>query len=192
MDDKLLIEKILTHNEQAFSALVEKHKKLVYGTVFRLVRNQNDAEDLFQEVFLEVYRSVHHLRNENDLSGWLYKISYNKSISFLRRKNPAKANPENDEKSPLNIVQAQLKFAEKETPVDKMEQDEARKILFLAIDRLPEMQKKVLLMHKFEDVSHHEIGLNLNLSQASVESLIYRAKYNLRKSLHSYFKKYLK
>ena len=192
MDDRLLIEKILARNEQAFSHLVEKYKKMVFSTIFRLVLNKSDAEDLFQEVFLEVYRSIHHLRNENDISGWLFKVAYNKSISFLRKKNPAKANPENKESSPLFLVQSGLKFADKETPVDKMEQKEARQILFQAIDRLPELQKKVLLMHKFEDFSHHEICLTLNLSQASVESLIYRAKYNLRKSLHSYFKKYLK
>ncbi len=192
MNDKRLIENILARDEQAFGILVEKHKKMVYGTIFKIVRNQSDAEDLFQDVFLEVHRSVQYLRNEGDISGWLFKIAYNKSISFLRKKNPAKANPEDRENSPMNLVQARLEYAEKQTPADKVEQDEARQILFAAIDRLPDMQKKVLLMHKFEDYSHQEICLKLNLSQASVESLIYRAKYTLRKSLHSYFKKYLK
>ncbi|MDX9882196.1 MAG: sigma factor [Prolixibacteraceae bacterium] len=68
MDDRQLITKILEQNDQAFSLLVEKYKKLVYCAIFRLVRNTADAEDIFQEVFLEVCRSVHHLSNEDDIS----------------------------------------------------------------------------------------------------------------------------
>jgi RNA polymerase sigma-70 factor (ECF subfamily) len=192
VNDKQLIEKILAHNDQAFSILVEKHKKMVYGTIFRIVRNKSDAEDLFQEVFLKVYSSAYQLRNLEDLSGWLFKIAYNKSISFLRKKNPAKANPEQAKKSPLQMVLAHINYAEKETQDWKMEQDEARVMLFSAIDRLPEMQKKVLLMHKFEDYSHNEICLKLNLSQAAVESLIYRAMFSLRKFCYAHFTKHLK
>ena len=192
MDDKQLIEKILARDEQAFRILIEKHKKMVYNTIYRIVPNKSDAEDLFQDVFLEVYRSIHHLRNDNDLSGWLFKIACNKSISFHRKKNPAKANSENTDNTLLHSVQSQLKYSDNETPAQKLEQAEATQILFLAIDQLPEMQKKVLLMHKFEDYSHLEICTELNITRASVESLIYRAKYSLRKSLHTYFKKHLK
>jgi RNA polymerase sigma-70 factor (ECF subfamily) len=192
VNDKQLIEKILAHNEQAFSTLVEKYKKMVYATIFRIVRNKSDAEDLFQEVFLKVYGSAHQIRHEDDLSGWLFKIAYNKSISFLRKKNPAKANPESNAKSPLQTVLGQIHYADRDTQDRKMEQHEAREMLFSAIDRLPEMQKKVLLMHKFEDYSHQEICLKLNLTQASVESLIYRAMFSLRKLCHSHFTKHLK
>ena len=165
---------------------------MVYTTIFRLVRNKSDAEDLFQEVFLEVYRSVYQLRNQGDLSGWLFRVAYNKSLSFLRKKNPAKANPEINFSSPLGSFETNLKYADKEGPDFKIEQEEARIMLFIAIDRLPEMQKKVLLMHKFEDYSHQEICSRLNLSQASVESLIYRAMVTLRKLSQSYFKNHLK
>lgn len=192
MNDRQLIENILAHNDQAFSILVEKHKKMVYRTIFRIVRNKSDAEDLFQEVFLKVYGSAYQLRNQEDLTGWLFKIAYNKSISFLRKKNPAKANPEEAKKSPLQMVLSHMNYAEKETQDWKMEQDEARVMLFSAIDRLPEMQKKVLLMHKFEDYSHNEICLKLDLSQAAVESLIYRAMFSLRKFCHAHFTKHLK
>ena len=191
MDDKLLIDKLLEQNDHAFSILIEKYQKLVYATVFRLVRNQADAEDIFQEVFIEVYRSVSYLRNENDLSGWLFRISYNKSISFLRKKNPAKAT---GQLAPgeMTVLMAYTRLVDKETPACKLEQREANQILFTAIDRLPEMQKKVLLMHKFEDYSHKEICEKLDISIASVESLIYRAKTSLRKSLHVYYIKHSK
>lgn len=192
MDDKELVKRILARDEEAFRVLIEKHEKLVYTAIYRIVPNQSDAEDLFQDVFLEVYRSIHHLRNENDLSGWLFKIAYNKSISFHRKKNPAKANLVTSDFSPMLSVQNQIKYSDKETPAQKLEQAEASRIFFSAIDQLPDMQKKVLLMHKFEDYSHLEICAELNLSRASVESLIYRAKYSLRKSLNVYFKNHIK
>jgi RNA polymerase sigma-70 factor (ECF subfamily) len=192
VNDKQLVENILARNEHAFSILIDRHKKMVYSAIFRLVRNKSDAEDLFQEVFLEVHRSVYQLRNQDDLSGWLFKVACNKSLSFLRKKNPAKASQNKNQISLLSSFETNLKYADKETPDLKIEQEETREMLFIAIDRLPEMQKKVLLMHKFEDYSQKEICITLNLSQATVESLIYRAMVTLRKLSQSYFKKHLK
>lgn len=188
MNDKELIERILNNEEHAFRALIDKYKNLVYRSSFHLVRNQSDAEDICQEVFLEVYRSVQHLRNENDLSGWLFKIAYNKSISLLRKKNPAKANTFISAENSLGDLESNFKYAENNTPAKQLEQEEARKILFSAIDRLPYMQRKVLLMHKFEDYSQQEICAHLDLTRSAVESLIYRAKFALRKTLNTYFK----
>jgi len=190
MDDKQLIRKILERDDLAFGFFVEKYKKLVYTAIFRLVRDATDAEDIFQDVFLEVYRSIHYLRNESDLAGWLFKIAYNKSISFLRKKNPARANSTSYEDQKIES-QKTYSIADHQTPFQKLEDQEAEIVLYTAIDRLPEMQKKALLLHKFENYSHKEIGEMMELSISSVESLIYRAKIALRKSLYLYFKKHL-
>lgn len=188
MNDKQLIEKILQNNDKAFSLLIKKYQSLVFNTCYRLVKNRTDTEDLFQDVFLEVHRSLIHLRNENDISGWLFKIAYSKSISFLRKKNPAKASSNTEFEVSINRLEQSLKHTERETPEKKLEKQEANKILFNAIDQLPENQKKALLLHKFEGHSHKEICKIMELSQASVESLIYRAKLTLRKSLLTFFK----
>ncbi len=191
MDDKQLIRKILERDDLAFGIFVEKYKKLVYTAIYRLVRDTADAEDIFQDVFLEVYRSIQYLRNENDLSGWLFKIAYNKSISFLRKKNPARANSNNYEDQKIESEKTKFSLVDHQTPSKKLEEQEAEIALYAAIDRLPELQKKALLLHKFENYSHKEIGEMMGLSIASVESLIYRAKIALRKSLYLYFKKHL-
>ena len=185
MDDKQLIEKILLNNDIAFSLLIKKYQSLVFITCYRIVENHTDAEDLAQDVFVEVFRSLKYLRNGKDMSGWLYKIAYTKSLSFLRKKKPVKASSNNDT---IEQLEQNLSLTENETPLGKLECKEAKKILFQAIDNLPENQKKALLMHKFEDYSHKEICEITGFSQSSVESLIYRAKSNLRKSLITYFK----
>ena len=87
MTDSQLIKEIRQNNDLAFRALINKYKNLVYNTAFRLVKSPEDAKDIFQDVFLEIYKSCDAVRFEEDLTVWIYKIAYNKSISFLRKKN---------------------------------------------------------------------------------------------------------
>ncbi|WP_321372722.1 sigma-70 family RNA polymerase sigma factor [uncultured Draconibacterium sp.] len=183
MTDSQLIEQIRENNDLAFRALINKYKNLVYNTAFRLVRNSEDAEDIFQDVFLEIYKSCDAVRFDEDLTVWIYKIAYNKSISFLRRKNPAKASNNNND-----IANNELKLIEKNHPAKQLEQKENITTLYRFIDQLPENQRKVLLLHKFEGLSQKEICEKLDMSEHSVESLIYRARKNLKQKLNAYFK----
>lgn len=187
-DDRSLVNRILAGDEQAFGELVKKYQRLVFVTAYRLVKSSGDAEDLSQDVFLEVFRSIEHLRNEEDLSGWIYKIALNKSLSLLRKRNPIKS---------AKSIHLEAHSAEAEKVHGRehahsahmaLEQEETRKIVFLAVDQLPENQKKAILLHKFEQLSQKEICEKMGISLVSVESLIYRAKTNLRKSLLNYFK----
>lgn len=193
MDDKQLIDKIKNNNDIAFRILIKKYKGLVMNTTYRIVGNKMDAEDIFQDVFLEVYRSINKLRNIEDISGWLFRIAYNKSLSFLRKKNPAKANSATDGSEIITNMKSEVNYTvNNNSPADIIMKKEANTVLFKAIDDLPAKQKKALLLHKFENYSQKEICDIMELSQASVESLIYRSKMNLRKSLVNFFKDYIK
>jgi len=183
MSDSQLIKEIRQNNDLAFRTLIEKYKNLVYNTAFRLVRRTEDAEDIFQDVFLEVFKSCDAVRLEDDLTFWIYKIAYNKSISFLRRKNPAKTNANGDHS---DAEQFNPQLIEKNSPDRELEQKENVAMLYRFIDELPENQKNVLLLHKFEGLSQNEICEKLNLTPHSVESLIYRAKKNLKLKLEHY------
>jgi len=189
-DDRILVEKILKNDQQAFGTLVAKYQRMVYATCFRLVRSQSDAEDLSQDVFIEVFRSLSQVQKESDLSGWLFKIAMNKSLSFLRKHNPAKSGQNETLESAASEAKMKHHFAESNTPYSKLEEEEIRQILFHAMDQLPENQKKAILLHKFDNFSQKEISYQMGITQVSVESLIYRAKTNLRKSLYDYYKKH--
>lgn len=191
-DDRILVGRILENDKQAFGALVTKYQRMVYATCFRLVRSQTDAEDLSQDVFMECFRSLHMVQKDHDLSGWLFKIATNKSLSFLRRHNPARIGKNTTMETAFSETDHKSNLAETNTPYSKLENEETRKTLFLAIDQLPENQKKAILLHKFDNLSQKEIGDQMGLTQDSVESLIYRAKSNLRKSLYVYFKQHFK
>ena len=187
-EDRILVEKILKHDRQAFGSLVIKYQRLVYVTCYRLVRSKTDSEDLTQEVFVEVFRSIALIQKDNDLSGWIYKIALNKSLSFLRKHNPVKLTNSVSIETASSSIDRTIRQVDSNTPSQKLEQEESRKIILQAIDRLPENQKKVILLHKFENYSQKEICEQMGISLISVESLIYRAKTNLRKSLLHYFK----
>lgn len=190
MRDQEIIDKILVNDHAGFELLIKKYQDLVYGTCFRLLKNQADAEDLSQEVFMEIFRSIVHLKNVDDMSGWIYRISYSKCISFFRKKNPAKASSKTDPKEVEEKLDNYPGHSNRETPHKALEEKEAASELFKKIDQLPDNQKRAILLHKFEGYSHKEICKEMDLSQASVESLIYRAKVSLRKSLFSYFENY--
>ncbi len=186
MTDSQIIKEIQKNNNLAFRKLINKYKQLVYNTAFRLVNNTSDAEDIFQDVFLEIFRSCQYVQNEDDLTMWIYKISYNKSISYLRKKNPAKANNESSDSFGQNMERQE--FIEKLTPAKLLEHKENIATLYRLIDQLPDNQKKVLLLHKFEGLSQKQICEQLNISIDSVESLIYRAKKNLKRKLTEFLK----
>ena len=190
MQDQEIIDKIFLNDNAAFDQLIKKYQGLVYSTCFRLLKNQHDSEDLSQEVFLEIFRSIVHLKNVDDMSGWIYRIAYCKCISFLRKNNPAKASSNIDHQETVQNIEKHTQDANRERPDHTLEQKEAGIVLFEKIDELPEKQKRAILLHKFEGYSHKEICVKMELSQASVESLIYRAKVSLRKSLHSYFENF--
>ncbi len=190
MQDQEIIDRILLNDQAGFELLIKKYQDLVYGTCFRLLKNQPDAEDLSQETFMEIFRSLVQLKSVDDMSGWIYRISYCKCISFLRKKNPAKASSKNDPKEVADSLDKHPGHNNKETPHKALEEKEANIELFEKIDQLPINQKRAILLHKFEGYSHKEICEEMSLSQASVESLIYRAKVSLRKSLFSFFENY--
>ncbi len=190
MHDKELIDKILLNDQSAFELLIRKYQKLVFNSCYRILKNRSDAEDISQDVFMEVFRSLSSLKSIDDMSGWIYRIAYCKCISLLRKNNPADPSRNCDPDRSVKDLDKDPKHHNRETPDKTMETEEARIELFRNIDLLPDNQKRAILLHKFEGYSHKEICDEMGLTQASVESLIYRAKVSLRKSLASFFENY--
>jgi RNA polymerase sigma-70 factor, ECF subfamily len=189
MPDKDLIERMLLNDQSAFRELVEKYQDHVIRTSLALVRNREDAEDIAQEVFIEVYRSLRQFRRESKLSTWLYRITVNKSLN-VHRKNKRKewfydleslfSAKKSDAGSSLPL--------NRESPHILMEAEERNRALDKAIDSLPENQKIAFTLHKIEELPQKEIAEIMETTVSSVESLIFRAKNNLQHKLIKYYK----
>ena len=190
MSEAELIEKLKQGDQSAFKQLVVNYQQLVVNTCFGMVHNLEDAEDIAQDVFIEVYRSVNKFRADSKISTWLYRIAMNRSLNFIRDNKKHKWFQSFDEvvKSKNSEIPG-LKTNDSENPEFGLENRQRANLLHEAISSLPENQKIAFTLSKYEDLSYTEISEVMDLSISSVESLIHRAKKNLQKKLYSCYKK---
>ena len=187
MNEQELLNQLQAGNESAFKTLVETHQKRVFNTVLAIVQNFEEAEDVSQEVFMEAYQSVKKFRGDSKLSTWLYRIATTKALEEIRKKKTAKrfaffTNLFGDDN---DILHQPVEF---EHPGVVLEHKENSKTLFKAINLLPDNQKVAFTLYNVEGLSYQEITEVMQLSLSSVESLLFRAKTNLRKSLGDFYK----
>ena len=189
MNDRELIQKIAAKDHSAFKALVDRYQTLVINTCYNLLGNRQDAEDVAQEVFFQVYKSAQKFRQEAKLSTWLYRIAVNRSLNFIRDNKrfgwlkSLSSLLEDNRKRVTDVPASNL-----DRPDITLEKKERNAIVQKAIDSLPEKQRAAFVLHKYEGMSYQEIAEILHRSLSSVESLIHRAKSNLQKKLLHYLK----
>ena len=189
MNDQQIIEQLKQGNEPAFRYLVEQHQKMVVNTCFSLVHDSDDADDLAQEVFIEVYNSIDRFRADAKISTWLYRIAVNKSLNFIRDNKKRKFFKKiEDVFTGRNYTDSDTGLSFDEPDAELQEKQKAA-ILHKAIDSLPENQRVAFTLNKYEDLSYKEISEVMGLSLSSVESLIHRAKKNLQEKLYDCYKK---
>lgn len=191
MNEVEMIEELKRGNESVFRELVDNHRQMVVNTCFGLLHNTDDAEDVAQEVFIEVFRSVDKFRADAKISTWLYRIAVNRSLNFIRDNRKRKWFQSFDEivESKIDAL-SRLSADHSDTPEYDLEKSQRALLLHEAIDALPENQRIAFTLNKYEDLAYKEIAEVMELSVSSVESLIHRAKKNLQKKLvHCHKKK---
>lgn len=175
----------------SFEDIVETYKNNVINTCYGFVHQKEDAEDIAQDVFVEIYKSLADFRQEANISTWIYRIAVNKSLDFIKSKNRKK-----------RFAYLQSLFNSKDEPIaisddaylngeENLEIEDHKKALHAALNKLPENQKTAITLNKFEDLNGKEIAEIMELSLSSVEALIHRAKSNLKKYLYRYYEKNL-
>lgn len=182
-----LIKELKTGSEEAFRDLVETYKNQVLNTCYGFVHNLDDANDIAQEVFIEVFRSIKTFNEDSSLSTWIYRIATNKSLDHIRKSKRQKRWAELTKLSFGEKDEIENIIPDSKTPEDLIENKERLGILNSAIDKLADNQKAAFTLHKYEDLSYKEIAQILDTSVSSVESLMHRAKKNLQKLLYKYY-----
>jgi RNA polymerase sigma-70 factor (ECF subfamily) len=189
MTDAELIQRVIDHDENAFRLLVDKYQSLVYNACYHITRQVDDAEDIAQEVFIEVFESAVRFRHESKLSTWLYRIAINKSLNYIRKNKWGKLfrTVEHYLSGEIN-VKFDIEDPSANDNPENIETKERRNVLQKAIDSLSTNQRIAFTMHKIDELSYQEIADIMELSLSSVESLIHRAKLNLQNKLLNYYK----
>lgn len=153
-----------------------------------MLQNREDAEDVTQDVFLQAYKSLKHFRGESNISTWLYRIAVNFSLN-LQRKRKVKRWISINAESTSSITKENDEFSFdiagpiEETPGAILEKKEMEQVVLKAINALPNQQRVALLLSRYEGLSYEDIAKIMDVSVASVESRLHRAKQNLVKML---------
>lgn len=182
MEEFQLIELLKEGDEAAFRKVVEQWQDMVFNTALGMLQNEEEAEDIAQEVFMQIFESVGGFKGQSKFSTWIYRITVTKSLDAIRKKKRKKRFAfvhslygENNE-----VKYDQPEFIH---PGIMAERKEHAAFLFKAIQKLPENQKTAFVLNKMEMLSYKEIGEIMQLKPGAVDSLLQRAKKNLKNYL---------
>lgn len=186
INESQLISDLLAGNGQAVQLLIDTYKNRVYNTILGMVQNVEDAEELAQDVFIKALQNVEKFKGQSQVGTWLYRIAINASLDHLKKRNRKKrfaflislnsGTEENPAPNPPDFVHPGL----------QLENKELAQTLFKAIHQLAEKQKTALILTKIEGLSYEQTAQVMETTVASVESLLFRARQNLKKIMGQY------
>ncbi|NML66695.1 RNA polymerase sigma factor [Hymenobacter sp. RP-2-7] len=180
--DATLVAQLRQGSEAAFRTLVARFQDQVYSTAFSLLRSPEEAEDVAQEVFVEVYQTINRFRGEAALSTWLYRLATSRALQHRRRLTTRKR---------FAFFTSWLGFADHSLPeppdhthpLALLEEAQQLELLRQHISRLPPQQQVAFVLRHEQELSYEEIAAVLNTTTAAVESLLFRARRTLRHHL---------
>jgi len=196
LDESALIERFLSGDETAFDQIVERYQDLVFNLSARLL-GPDEAHDLSQEVFLQVYRKLGSFRRESSLRTWIYRVvlnrAKNRQRSWRRRQREMTAvNVEDAEREGAVDLSTVMGRGIAPLPDRALERKELGEILEEAVATLPFEQRTIVLLKEWEGLSYDEIARTLNIAIGTVKSRLARARKALRERLEPQLRELMK
>lgn len=177
MHDEELINNILKGDRFSFKELVEKYQPNVFRIAMGFVHSKEDAEEISQDVFVKIYQSLSAFNGHAAFSTWLYRITVNTSINYLRQKKRSTI---------WTGLSDLLHLVSKEKAAEtKLAEKTNTELIRSAIDHLPVNQRLAFVLSKYEEMPQKDVAAIMHISEGAVEQLLQRAKNNLRKNLEN-------
>jgi RNA polymerase sigma-70 factor (ECF subfamily) len=185
-NEQILIDRFCKGDHAAFHELVGRHKKKIYYLAYDITGDHHEAEDISQEVFIKMYRSLKTFRRDAKMSSWLYQITFNASIDSLRKKS-SRQTKQISEFDRLN-VQESLAASGVHTfdPLRSTESSQIQNHISQALKKISPKERTIFVMRHYNDLKLGEIAEVLGITIGTVKSLLFRAIRKLRKELSSY------
>ena len=181
-EEAKIIRAVVDGNTNAFEDLVLEYQKQVYHIALKMTGNEEDAFDLSQEAFLKAFRSLSTFRGEAGFGSWLYRMTANLCIDFLRKKKRQggqiiSLDAEEEDRRPTELPDLRYE------PQNALEKKEVQEKVRAGLERLPHEQKLILVLRDVEGFSYQEISDALKIELGTVKSRIYRARAHLARLL---------
>lgn len=175
-DDQRYIDKTINGDTIAFGVLVNRYKHMVYTLAMKIVRNKEEAEEVSQDVFIKVYQVLNTFKGGSKFSTWVYRITYNKSLDYLKKRGRGLQTSSLDDS-----VEYLLKVTE--SVLDDLEADERKNTIKDAMKELASDDGVVLTLYYFEELSLKEISKVMDLAIDTVKVRLFRSRKRLAKIL---------
>ncbi|MBE0478743.1 sigma-70 family RNA polymerase sigma factor [Candidatus Aerophobetes bacterium] len=186
--DESLIRRFKNGDEESFKELVKRYQARIYSIVFAMMGDKNDADDICQEIFVKLYRSLYQFRGKSKFFTWLYRLTVNTCI-----------NAQNGRKRKLQTIslshpvgeseQSLVEFIEQDgenCSIDILKNKELGMKINSAIDCLSDDLKEVFILREIEDLSYRELAKILQCSEGTIKSRLFRARDRLKEKLLPY------
>lgn len=171
-----MIRQILAGNKQAFAELERKYRRLIAGYIRRMIRDEDDAEDIIQETFIKAYNALESFKPGYSFSAWINRIASNTCIDFLRKKRfnvvslSQSINPAGEDDNEFDVRDPDL------LPDELIMSEEKSRIVRKAIESLPENYRKVIKLRHEDELDYQQIADMLNLPLGTVKAHLFRAR----------------
>ncbi len=185
-NEQVLVDRFCGGDHTAFHELVGQYKKKIYFLAYDITGDHQEAEDISQEVFIKMFRSLKNFRRDAKMSSWLYQITVNASIDSLRKKS-SKPKRSIDEFEQISIQEQLLGgTVQSLDPQRSAEFSQIQNHISKALQKISPKERTVFVMRHYNDLKLNEIAEILNVTIGTVKSLLFRAIKKLRKELSSY------
>jgi RNA polymerase sigma-70 factor (ECF subfamily) len=173
--DARLVERVQRGDKRAFDLLMGKYQQRIQALVGRYLRDPDDIQDVTQEAFVKAYRALPNFRAESQFYTWLYRIAINTAKNFLvsRSRRPPAVDVEASEAEYYAGGEA---LQEIETPENRLAGDELQRVVFEAIEALPEDLRTAVTLREFDGMSYEDIAAVMECPVGTVRSRIFRAR----------------
>jgi RNA polymerase sigma-70 factor (ECF subfamily) len=191
MNEQETINLLLAGDSSAIRSFVDRYQPLVLRTARGFAGNTEDARDITQDVFIDILSNLHRFRAQSGLSTWIYRITVNRSLNFLRSNQRRKRHLFYTDDYQDEGKTESMDFSDpgQKSPSELLEQKERSRTLHQAVRSLPEKQQIAFTLAEYDDLSYKEIAEVMQLSISSVESMLFRARKNLQKKLWRCYRK---
>ncbi len=184
--EALLIADLCEGDESALAPLIEKYKRMVYRLAVRITKNHADAEDVMQETFFKVYRSIRTFRRDAAFETWVYRIAVNEALNFVKRRKRRQERTIERTADTEFAADMRERAAQANDPHVHAEKAELRRYVTAAVNSLSLKHRTVVILHEFEGLTHAEIASILSCSEGTVRSRLHYARKKLRNLLKPY------
>jgi RNA polymerase sigma-70 factor (ECF subfamily) len=171
LSDEELVQLVRAGQIEPFDELVRRNEIRVHDLCYKMVRNYDDAKDLAQETFLKAYRKINKFRGKAKFSTWLYRITVNNCLNFLKRQRPTV------------VLFDEITGSTKDDPVQRYKGKKLREIITKAVAKLPEVQKAVFTLRTLKELSYQDVSDILKKPISTVKVNHHLAVKNLRNYL---------